>query len=280
MKKIIIKSTGFYLNTLAYVNPELLKRKGYELFCNPFSKKVQPHHLVFLQTAEMFNFNFEEKKMQAYKWGSGSKKVILMHGWASNTFRWRKIIEKLIQDDFTVYAFDAPGHGLSEGKLLNLLIYKNCLEVFLKKVGKIDYAIAHSVGGFTLQYMLYDNKTSGIKKAVVMGAPGEADDFFVFYKELLSLSKKSIRLIIEQFENKLGNQPSFFSAKKFAKEIDIPVLLIHDKYDKDTNPNYTEQLSKLIKNNTLIMTEGLGHNLKSKELDNQIIDFINEYSLN
>lgn len=276
MKKIVMKSTGVYLNTLAYVSPKLLKKRGYELFCNPLAKKIKPHQLEFLQTSEMFSFIFEEKRMQGYRWGDGSKKIVLIHGWASNAFRWKKIIEKLVKDDFTVYAFDAPGHGLSEGKLLNLLIYKNCLNVFLQHVGKVDYAIAHSVGGFVLQYMLFDDKVVGLRKVVVMGAPGEANDFFDFYEQILSLKGKTTKLIIEEFENRLGYHPSYFSAKKFAKEIDIPVLLIHDKYDSDTNPNYTEELSRIIKNSKLIITEGLGHNLKSNELDCQIVDFINE----
>lgn len=276
MKKIIIKLTGLYFNVLAYVKPSLLKQKGYELFCNPFSRKVLPHHLKFLETAEMFQFQFEGKNVQAYKWGNGSKKVLLIHGWASNTFRWKKIIEKMKEDDFTIYAFDAPAHGLSEGKILNLLIYKNCLDAFLREIATVDYAIAHSVGGFALQYALHDNKEIDIKKAVIMGAPGEASDFFVFYKNLLSLNAKSMKLIIEQFKHELGYYPSYFSAKEFSKDIEIPILLIHDKDDKDTDSKYTETLSEVIKNSRLLLTEGLGHNLKSKELDYEIINFIKE----
>lgn len=274
MKKIIEKSTGLYLNALAIVQPKKLKRTGYNLFCNPFSKEVKPHHLAFLKTAEMFTFAFENKKIQGYKWGNGSNKVVLIHGWASNTFRWKKMIERLQKEDCTIYGFDAPAHGLSEGKLLNLLIYKKCFDAFIESVGQMDYAVSHSVGGFMLQYALYDNKKTGLKRIAILGAPGEAEHFFDFYKEVLSLNKRTVGLIKKHFEEKLGYHPAFFSAKRFAKEIDIPVLLVHDHQDKDTDPKYTEMLSSVIKENELIMTNGLGHNLKSDELNEKILLFL------
>ncbi len=274
MKKLIIKSIGLYFNILSYTNKKRLQKKGFEMFCNPFSKKVRPHQLQFLETASLFDFEFHGNKIQGYKWGSGSKKVLLMHGWASNTFRWKKLIEKLLKADYTVYAFDAPAHGLSEGKILNVVIYEECLTQFLKTIGFVDRVVAHSIGGFTLIYHLYLNKKNQFEKVVIMGAPGCADDFFTFYQKALSLTKRTTNLIIDQFSKELGRHPSFFSSVKFAPEIDTNIYLIHDKDDQDASYTYSENLSKLLKNNTLELTQGLGHNLKSAEIDKKIIDFL------
>jgi pimeloyl-ACP methyl ester carboxylesterase len=275
MKKLVMKSVGIYMNTLSILNPTKLKKVGFELFCNPFSPKFKDYQMEFVQTSEMFDFEFDNKKIQAYKWGQGKQKVVLMHGWASNVFRWRRLIESMDKNEFTIYAFDAPGHGLSEGKMLHLKIYNSCLQHFLSIIEPIDSVVAHSFGGFAIIYHLFKQK-SNISKIVVMGAPGEADDFFMFYKKELSLSEKTLRILKEKFIEELGELPSYFSTASFSKNIDIPVLLIHDKKDKDTSPQHTVNLSKILKYNKLLLTEGLGHKLISKELNREIIDFLIE----
>ena len=107
-----------------------------------------------------------------------------------------------------------------------------------------------------------------------MGAPGEANDFFDFYEKILGLSQKAKHIIITEFTKSLKNEPSYFSTSKFAKEITTECLIIHDEEDKDTNPNYSIQLNKNWKNSKLILTNGLGHNLKSKALEDKVIDFL------
>lgn len=274
MKKVLFKTIGWGLNTLSFVHPTYMQRIGFNLFCTPFSAKLKSYQTDFLLQAESIDFEFENKKVKGYKWGNGNTKVLLMHGWSSNTFRWKKLIEKMKSEDFSIYAFDAPAHGLSEGKLVNVVKYQHCLNLFIKKTGPINSVVAHSIGGFTVLYALYKNKNFPINKAVIMGAPGEAEDFFNFYKSNLSLSKRTVDLIIKKFEKEIGEKPSYFSSQKFASTIEKPMLLIHDKDDRDTSYKYTENLSKILKNNELIITEGLGHNLKSEKINEKIIEFI------
>ncbi|NJM78511.1 MAG: hypothetical protein HC854_00685 [Flavobacterium sp.] len=107
-----------------------------------------------------------------------------------------------------------------------------------------------------------------------MGAPGEAKDFFNFYQSILGLSNKAKNIIIKKFAKTLKNDPSYFSTSKFAREIETDCLIIHDKYDKDTSPEYSISLNKNWKNSQLILTEGLGHKLKSEELEKKVIAFI------
>lgn len=278
MKKKIIqltqKSVGFYFNTLAYVNPKLLAKKGFQLFCNPMSKTLKKHQLKFLETGKSDVITFEELKIQTYKWGNGSKKVLMVHGWASHTFRWKSYIENLVENDFTVYAFDAPAHGLSSGKILHVELYKEIIDLMIQSNKEIENIISHSIGGFATTYWLYKNKDQKIKKSVIMGAPGEAKDFFDFYENILGLTKKAKNIIINEFINTLKQEPSYFSTSRFAKEIDTHCLIIHDKEDKDTDPKYSISLNENWKNSQLILTEGLGHNLKSKKLEDKVIEYI------
>lgn len=274
MKKLIIKSTGKWLNLLSYIAPKICADKGFRLFCNPFARKLKPFHIDFLKTGELFDFTFENKKVQGYKWGNGARKVLLLHGWASNTFRWKKLIESLQNEDVTIYAFDAPAHGLSEGKMLHVVKYYNCLLEFFNKFGYPDSIISHSIGGFTTLYTFFKEPQLNSIKAVVMAAPGEASDFLSFYQKTLSLNNRATRLISNKFIDYIGNPPYYYSTRLFSQSIKNNILLIHDKNDRDTNYQYSEQLSKTLVSNKLIFTEGLGHNLKSDELNKEIVNFV------
>lgn len=268
------KLLGFYFNLLSFVYPKKLKKDGFLLFCNPFARKVKPHQLEFLQKGMSEVLDLEGFQIQTYKWGSGSKKILLIHGWSSHSFRWKNYIEHLLKNDFTVYALDAPAHGLSSGKSIHVVLYAKVIDAFLKMNSEISFIISHSIGGFATTYFLDHYKTHNLEKVVIMGAPGEASDFFDFYKQTLGLTTKSLQLIIDEFHAQLGKTPSYFSSARFAESITIPALIVHDKNDLATNYNYSIRLNKHWKNSELILTEGLGHDLKSKELIKKVTDFI------
>jgi pimeloyl-ACP methyl ester carboxylesterase len=198
----------------------------------------------------------------------------LVHGWASHSFRWKKYIEELIKNDYTVYALDAPAHGNSTGKLLHVLIYKEILEEFLKQNTKVTQIIAHSIGGFATTYLLSEIKNHTIKKTVIMATPAEAQDFFKFYKKTLGLTDKAVHIIIGEFVKRLHHPPAYYSSKRMAQLINIPALIVHDKDDLATDYNNSVCLHEKWKNSELLLTEGLGHDLKSKELLQKVIGFL------
>lgn len=273
-KKIMQKSMGFYFNFLSFTHPKKLKKEGFLLFCNPFARKLKPHQLEFLQKRMADVINLEGYRIQTYKWGNGSKKVLLVHGWASHSFRWKNYIEHLVKNDFTVYALDAPAHGLSSGKSIHVVLYAKVINAFLEKNSEISSIVSHSIGGFATTYFLDHYREHTLEKVVIMGAPGEASDFFDFYKQTLGLTTKSVNLIIDEFQEQLGKLPSYFSSAQFAKNITVPALIVHDKDDLATNFNHSVRLNKHWKNSQLLLTEGLGHDLKSKELIKKVTDFV------
>jgi esterase/lipase len=228
----------------------------------------------FLETGIDSVLQYEDIKIQTYKWGNGSKKVLLVHGWASHSFRWKTTIEHLTENDFTVYAFDAPAHGLSSGKILHIILYSKIINLYLEKHEDIDNIISHSIGGFAVVYWLYLHKENSIKKVVTMGSPGEAKDFFDFYQTTLGLTDRTMKILTNEFMTLLGYEPSYFSASQFAKALQVKGLIIHDKEDKDTSYENSIRLNDSWKNSKLMLTQGLGHALKSKALLENMVQFI------
>ncbi len=274
VQKIIIRFIGKALNALAVISPEYAGKVGFNVFCNPFRAKLKPYQLSFLDTAEKFTIDVDHYKVQCYTWGNGSKKILFVHGWASHSFRWKHYIAYFKEKDYTVYAFDARGHGLSEGKYLNLIINAGYIKAVVDNIGGVDAAICHSFGGFSIAYLLKHFPETKIAKTVIMGAPGEAKHFFSFYQDKLKLSNKTTRAIIDRFKKKLNNIPEYFSSPAFAKEIKIPCLIIHDKNDEEAPVETAIALHKNWSGSSLILTNGLGHHLKAKELIIDVEKFI------
>ena len=183
-------------------------------------------------------------------------------------------MEQLLQQDFTVYALDAPAHGLSSGKMIHVVLYAKVIDLFLQSKPDVTAIVSHSIGGFATTYYLNHYKSHNIEKAIIMGAPGEASDFFDFYKKTLGLSSKALEIIIKEFELQLGQLPSYFSTAKFAEHLTIPALIIHDRGDVATHHHYSIRLNKHWKNSQLVLTEGLGHDLKSKEVIQMVVNFV------
>ncbi|MCU0323139.1 MAG: alpha/beta hydrolase [Chitinophagaceae bacterium] len=276
MKTLITKSIGFYLNTLHIVMPELAARQGFTIFCNPLRSKLQDHHKQFLELNKNFTLDIDGVKVQTYKWGNGEKKILFLHGWSSHSFRWKNYIEKLSGDNYTIYAFDAPGHGLSEGNFLHVPLYAKTVKHFLDNVGKVHHVVSHSIGSFTALYAFHLHPELMPEKIVLLAPPGEAEDFFTFYTKTLSLNSKTTHSIRNYFEKKVGHPPAYFSASNFASHISAKGLIIHDENDQDTDVLNSKNIHAAWPNSELMITKELGHHLKDNRIYDTVIRFIHE----
>jgi pimeloyl-ACP methyl ester carboxylesterase len=276
MKKTIARVLGFYLNTLSLLAPKMAARKGFYLFCTPLPAPVRDYHLKFFESAEKSTFEHEGIQIQTYRWGHGPKKVLFVHGWQSHSFRWKNYIESFSKEDFTLYALDAPAHGLSGGKYINLPLYSRVIEHFIAQIQPVDAVISHSFGSFAMLHALYHSSALPVGRLVIMGSPGEAEDFIRYYQKVLGLSPRAMKLVLDHFEKDIHHPPSYYSAARFAQSITVPGLIIHDEQDKDTSYRYAVDIHAAWKNSRLITTSGLGHNLKSKDVVRWVMEFVSE----
>ena len=275
MKALIPKTLGAGLNVLAYVAPSKAAQIGFELFCRPLRVPIKDKQQSFFDTAVKENFHFNGFDIQTYRWGSGDKKILLLHGWQSHTYRWKLYIEALSKN-FTVYALDAPGHGRSSGKFLSVPLYSEVIEEQMKRMGSVDTIITHSLGGFSTLYTFYRNPELHANKIITLASPGEAQEFFDFYTSSLGLSRRTTQLIVSRFTDIFQKTPSFFSAPTFASSVTIPGLIIHDEDDNDTPFYHAERIHNAWKKSKLIRTKGFGHNLKSNEVVKEVVQFVND----
>lgn len=272
----MIFSIRTYFNTLSWIAPARAGREGFYLFCKPRRRAVKPHHMEFLNTADQFSLVYEGKKIQGYRWGTGDKKLLLLHGWESHSYWWKSIVTMLSKEKYTIYSIDAPGHGLSEGSYNNIPHYSGLIEQIIREYDGFYAILGHSMGAFSTAYTLHRVPQLPVRNFVAMAAPGEAKEFVEFYKKAVGFSDRTMEVIEKYFVKKIGHRPDYFSLKEFAKSLTLPGLIIHDTQDSDAPYQHAVDAHQNWKASRMISTTGLGHNLKSVDLIKSVDEFLNE----
>lgn len=280
MKKIqyftITKSVGLYLNLLSYFNLPKAKTIAYQLFSQPRKGKIFRENLPkILQSATLETFQYTTEKFQTYIWHGNPDIILLIHGWESNSSRWKKSLHYLQQSGKTIIAIDGPAHGLSEGKEFNAPKYAEFIHIVTQKYLP-KTIIGHSIGGAAIAFYLNKYKNSKIEKVILLGSPSDFKIFNDNFIRLLSLNSR-IKIALENhYLLKFNKKIEDLSGHKFAKNFTQKVLIAHDTEDKIVLITEGRKYASSWKNAIFIETTGLGHSMHDSNLYQKIVDFIQE----
>ncbi len=173
-------------------------------------------------------------------------------------------------------AFDAPAHGRSTGKIINILIYKEFIHYINETYGPVKNFIAHSMGGLSLGIFLEDRKHDESYKVVLIAPATETTTAANTLFDLLKLDD-GVRKEFDELIKDQGKQPiSWFSVSRAAKKIKASVLWFQDKDDNMTPLSDVEPIiAKNYPNFKFVITEGLGHRriYRDNKVSKAIIDF-------
>lgn len=276
IKKIITKLKGRQLNILYEVVPDKAIDQSFRLFLTPRKGAINAIAEDFLNTAsETERITVDQHQIQTYIWKGGERKALLVHGWESNTFRWKALIEKLLKKNFTVISLDAPAHGNSDGQFSNIPVYGTAVVQLIEK-HKVQYAVGHSLGGFTLLYQQYEGGISSLKKMVLLAPALEMENIVKGFQNTLGLKQPLIEDFGKRFEEEYHYNLSEFSVLNLLEKSEIPTLFIHDRDDKIVSYKESENLVSQWENAELILTDGLNHSLRSEAVSDAVVNFLNK----
>ncbi|MCM4170348.1 alpha/beta hydrolase [Arenibacter sp. TNZ] len=270
---ILALSYGVYFNSIALFSTIDVGQKAFNLFSTPRKGRILPDQMEYLQQFLGEKILVNNTRLQTYTCFGAQETVLLLHGWESNAFRWRNLIEKLREREFNIIAFDAPGHGYSEGKNLNVVTYAESAR-HLIDIYKPKYIIGHSMGGLATLHNQYQNPNTSIEKIVTLGAPAELSELMAHYQNLLKFNNKVLQSLDQHLYEHHNFRIKDISTPMFAQSITQKGLIIHDEWDNITPFSASERLHKNWKNSRLIKTKGLGHSLHQEDLNLQIVDFL------
>lgn len=222
-------------------------------------KKLREYETRILDKAKQDNFKFKGYDIKLYQWGKGPYEVLLIHGWEGQAGNFADLIERLLQHDFKVYAFDAPSHGYSSKGKTSLFEFTELVAVLIKKF-HVKNLVSHSFGGVATTYALFSNQDIVIEKYILLTTPDRFIDQIQDVSEKLGITKKVEDRLITRLTKETGQDVYALNVSDFVKQIRVKqALIIHDRHDR-VIPIYQ---SKHVHQNwppaKLMEIEGTGH---------------------
>lgn len=273
MSNYIPKIIGGAINFTSYFSSRFAGKVAIALFSMPKKGKIQAEESEYLKSAIQDLVNFENLSIKTYHWKGNKETILLAHGWESNSFRWKDLIEQLKTQNYNIVALDAPAHGASGGKRFNALLYSEYINMVAKKFN-VHTIIGHSVGGMATIFFQHKYQLKSIERLILLGAPADFIGVFSRYENMMGYNKRVSKALENYVLKHYNHLPEYFSPSVFSKEITAKGLIIHDKKDRIIPYKDGLKFKQHYANSEFVATKGFGHSLKSDIVYQHILDFL------
>ncbi len=238
--------------------------KAWRMMCTPFNGKNISRMPPFFDSALPVEITIKKLKVKGFHFrpdaqNQRDKKILICHGFDSSSYRFAKYVTSLVNEGFQVFAFDAPGHGFSDGKTVNAFIYRNTILEIESLFGPFDGMMAHSLGALAVSLAAEELQNKN-KKIVLIAPATEVRTIFTNFFKTVPLTRKTRKAFDDLIYEKSGRPTEWFSVTRAIQNVPSRVLWIHDTDDKMCP--YEDTLTirqKTLNNVEFVTTKGLGH---------------------
>ena len=264
---------------LSAVSPAIAARLAMRLFTMPRPRPMSPEDLAFLENARSVTLATAAGRLRLYEWPADAATVLIVHGWRSHAARLRGIIEALRARGLRVVAFDAPGHGHSRGRRLDLEIYRDTVSAVVRECGPVAAVVAHSFGALAAARWLAESpEAGGLRAAVLIAAPRDAGYLFDSFTDVIGLNTAVIARMRTLFRSRYGRDPECYRADELARRVRTPVLLLHGGADELVPAAHSEEVAGSFQDGRLQVFPSLSHGglLRDPATVRLVAEFIGE----
>ena len=267
---------------LEVISTKLVTKFAAKLFTRPIKHKIpkREFHMDKESIQEIVFVPSINKEIVVYHYGKSEKKILLVHGWSGRGTQLVKIADELLNLGYSTISFDAPAHGKSKGTSSIMVEFIASILELEKQFGPFEFAIGHSLGGMAILNAIREKLK--VRKVALIGSGDIIQDIIDDFIKKLELKPEIGIKLREHFEKKYGVEMNYYSASNAAKEVLIPVLIIHDENDVDVNVKAAYNIKENLKISELMITKNLGHRkiLGNNEVIQSIVTFIKDLETN
>lgn len=249
--------------------PGLTSIVAAQLFRRTSRKAPRPGERDVLQSAAPMSL----AGMQAWSWGEGPT-ILLVHGWNGRGTQLGGFVSPLVSRGYRVVAFDAIGHGDSPGSLLSLPELAACVTDVARELGPIYGVVTHSLGGAATTLAL--SQGLDVERVVFISPPSDPREFLKIFGAALGITDEARARVKGRIERRLGMTMEEMQATVHAPSMQVPLLVIHDRDDKEVPVRAGQSVAHAWPGAELIITQGLGHQriLSDEAVKNVAVSFI------
>ena len=280
-ERIYLQYLRTKFKTLSKLAPATAGRMAFDLFCTPYPKyKKRKAPAIFNHARNLTVVMKDKSKIKGFEWQSNSpngQTVLIAHGYASFAYKFEHYITPLLKMGYRVLAFDAPGHGQSEGKHINVVVYQEAIEQIMQQCGPVNHFIGHSLGALTLSMIAEQIDRPNERKFVLIAPATKTTTTFDNFFKMMHFNQVTKNAFINQVLSLTAHKVEYFASDRALANYKGPLLWVHDQEDLVCPYKDLEEFQKNAPNNVeFLITNGLGHNkvYKTAEVLDQIMAFL------
>ena len=280
-ERIYLQYLRTKFKTLSKLAPATAGRMAFDLFCTPYPKyKKRKAPAIFNHARNLTVVMKDKSKIKGFEWQSNSpngQTVLIAHGYASFAYKFEHYITPLLKMGYRVLAFDAPGHGQSEGKHINVVVYQEAIEQIMQQCGPVNHFIGHSLGALTLSMIAEQIDRPNERKFVLIAPATKTTTTFDNFFKMMHFNQVTKDAFINQVLSLTSHKVEYFASDRALANYKGPLLWVHDQEDLVCPYKDLEEFQKNAPNNVeFLITNGLGHNkvYKTAEVMDQIMAFL------
>ncbi|MET9554336.1 alpha/beta hydrolase [Streptomyces sp. NPDC006645] len=254
------------LNSASYVSPCLAGHAAFRLFRKPRGRsRLRPDERPLTHRAEVGEIVVGGGKAVSYRWGTGRRPVLLVHGWESRGSRFAALVSELLDLGLSPVTFDAPGHGDATGETMTILDLRDIIMALDEEHGPFEMVVAHSLGVTATFVAARECGLRTERIVAISGVPDFAylvDGFCVRLGLRARLNAELRRRVERELFPGEGDVWARFAVPRTPAEVGrpLPVLVVHDEDDDMVDPACSRALAEALGDRAeLVVTWGLGH---------------------
>lgn len=201
-------------------------------------------------------------EVTAYEWGSGSRTVLLLHGWRGRASQFAPLVREFASEGFRVVSFDAPAHGASRGRRTDIRDWLSAAEQLQQVHGPFAGIVGHSFGALAALAAARSSIPAPAVAAIAGAAGPKA--FLEEFARQFRLDPATAANMTARFRRRLGVDETTVDLRYDAAQHPLPdetaLLVVHDRGDRRMPDADSLRLHAAHGGRSrLLRTEGLGH---------------------
>lgn len=258
IQRMSLESVGL----LSRILPALAARVAERLFLTPPRHPAPEREREILVRARPGSIHVAGRRIATWTWGAGPR-VLLVHGWGGRGGQLGAFVGPLLARGFSVTTFDAPAHGLSEGRVATIPEMAAALRGLVNDVGPVRAIVAHSGGAAVSAWAVRQALLGGfveLPAAIALVAP--AADFRGYlgrFMDACGLSARARERLDRRLEARVGVPPEAFDLVRLAGDLPMAALVVHDRDDAEVPWIEGAAIAEAWSEAELVTTHRLGH---------------------
>lgn len=210
---------------------------------------------------EIITARVDGRRVVAEAWGQGPA-VYLSSGWGGWRGHLGAMVNPLVSAGFRAVAFDALSHGQSDAGSMGrgastLSEFADSLTAVVGQAGPAHAVIAHSAGCVAAALAAGDGLT--VNRMVFLAPMADPMPYIGDFCHILNVNERLRTGMVRRLEERVGRSLDDFDVLRLAPRLGVPLLIFHDRDDKETRFGDGEAIAAKWPGAELVASNGLGH---------------------